>query len=222
MGTVKNAIYQVDNGTDFDEIHFKTNASQVQIQDINNRFSSSDVEGALNELFQYANNGKNTIAASIGSPLLASDTFVAMGTKISSIKSSLAAAITNKGVSTGSGDTFAAMTSKISQINTGKRWASGTSTTSNGYGTVSGLAFTPTMVVMHISNPGYTNGEQLLCHSPIVQFSIENKAPVNVDDNTLNRTWWQSGISITSGGFSGKPPGGSAGTGLVFKWYAVE
>lgn len=29
MGTIKNAIYKVDNGTDFDEIHFKTNSGQV-------------------------------------------------------------------------------------------------------------------------------------------------------------------------------------------------
>ena len=26
---IKNAIYQVDNGTDFDEIHFKTNSKNV-------------------------------------------------------------------------------------------------------------------------------------------------------------------------------------------------
>lgn len=29
MGTIKNAVYKVDNGTDFDEIHFKTKAEQV-------------------------------------------------------------------------------------------------------------------------------------------------------------------------------------------------
>lgn len=29
MGTIKNAVYKVDNGTDFDEIHFKTKAAQV-------------------------------------------------------------------------------------------------------------------------------------------------------------------------------------------------
>lgn len=29
MGTIKNAIYKIDNGTDFDEIHFKTNSDQV-------------------------------------------------------------------------------------------------------------------------------------------------------------------------------------------------
>ena len=29
MGTIKNAIYKIDNGADFDEIHFKTNSDQV-------------------------------------------------------------------------------------------------------------------------------------------------------------------------------------------------
>lgn len=33
MGTVKNAIYKVDNGVDFDEIHFRTKASQVVCDD---------------------------------------------------------------------------------------------------------------------------------------------------------------------------------------------
>lgn len=33
MGTVKNATYKVHNGTDFDEIHFKTKAAQVFCED---------------------------------------------------------------------------------------------------------------------------------------------------------------------------------------------
>lgn len=33
MGTIKNAVYKVDNGTDFDEIHFKTKAAQVFCND---------------------------------------------------------------------------------------------------------------------------------------------------------------------------------------------
>lgn len=33
MGTVKNAIYKVDNGVDFDEIYFKTKAAQVFCND---------------------------------------------------------------------------------------------------------------------------------------------------------------------------------------------
>lgn len=33
MGTIKNAVYKVDNGTDFDEIHFKTKAEQVVCND---------------------------------------------------------------------------------------------------------------------------------------------------------------------------------------------
>lgn len=33
MGTIKNAVYKLDNGTDFDEIHFKTKAAQVFCND---------------------------------------------------------------------------------------------------------------------------------------------------------------------------------------------
>lgn len=33
---VKKAIYQVDNGVDFDEIHFKTSAEQVYMPDGSN------------------------------------------------------------------------------------------------------------------------------------------------------------------------------------------
>ncbi|GEM_PF-3349913 len=35
MGTVKKAVYKVDNGTDFDEIHFKTDSEQVYMSDGN-------------------------------------------------------------------------------------------------------------------------------------------------------------------------------------------
>jgi len=33
MGAIKNAVYKVDNGVDFDEIHFKTKAAQVFCND---------------------------------------------------------------------------------------------------------------------------------------------------------------------------------------------
>ncbi|WP_346877555.1 MULTISPECIES: hypothetical protein [unclassified Clostridium] len=47
MGTIKNAIYKIDNGTDFDEIHFKTKAAQVFCND------GKTVESQLAELRQY-------------------------------------------------------------------------------------------------------------------------------------------------------------------------
>lgn len=49
MGTIKNAVYKVDNGTDFDEIHFKTKASQVFCND------GKTVESQLAEIMNEAN-----------------------------------------------------------------------------------------------------------------------------------------------------------------------
>ncbi|MEG0297690.1 MAG: hypothetical protein RR620_13300 [Clostridium sp.] len=43
---IKNAVYKVDNGSDFDEIHFKTNADQVISKD------GKTVEKALDETFK--------------------------------------------------------------------------------------------------------------------------------------------------------------------------
>ncbi len=50
MGTIKNAVYKVDNGTDFDEIHFKTKASQVFCSD------GKTVESQLAEITQLIPN----------------------------------------------------------------------------------------------------------------------------------------------------------------------
>ena len=46
---------------------------------------SKDVIGAINELFQSANNGKELIANAIGEPVSKDDTFQAMSTDINSL-----------------------------------------------------------------------------------------------------------------------------------------
>lgn len=51
MGQVKNAQYFVDNGIDFDEYRFATDASVVNITDASNVFTATNVETALKELF---------------------------------------------------------------------------------------------------------------------------------------------------------------------------
>ena len=50
---IKKAIYQVDNGTDFDEIHFKTSASQVYAED------GTDIESSISSLQTKVDNGQN-------------------------------------------------------------------------------------------------------------------------------------------------------------------
>ena len=63
--------------------------------------NSDTIVGAINELFQNANNGKEIIADAIGGELRSSDTFAAMGTKIDDITLELREYITDNGVSVG-------------------------------------------------------------------------------------------------------------------------
>ena len=100
----------------------------------------STIVGAINELFTNANDGKTAVAS----------------------------AVTAKGVAASPADTFATLAAKIGQINTGKKWASGTVTSSNEsidfqfinegsyterYLTVTGLNFRPNLIFMWITQP---------------------------------------------------------------------
>ena len=65
-----------------------TTADNITIKDANNHFNATNVEGALNELFQSASNGKGLIATAItgkGITTNANDTFQVMATNISNI-----------------------------------------------------------------------------------------------------------------------------------------
>ncbi|MFR0018674.1 MAG: hypothetical protein ACLRU3_01835 [Paraclostridium sp.] len=66
-----------------------TSADKISIKDANDNFTSTTVEGALNELFQNVDNGKSSIATAIvGKGVEASkeDSFPTLANKISSIK----------------------------------------------------------------------------------------------------------------------------------------
>lgn len=71
---------------------------------------------------------------------------------VSNGKSSIATAITGKGVAASGNDSFSTLSTKIGQISTGKKWATGkaqTNTTNfKGTITVSGLSFRPSIIVM--------------------------------------------------------------------------
>lgn len=57
MGVMRNGVYKVYNGTDFDQINLVTVASNVSITDSNNRITATNVEDALQEL---AGSGRTT------------------------------------------------------------------------------------------------------------------------------------------------------------------
>ena len=92
-----------ENGLDEEELKAMLKDT-MSINELNT--SSKTVIGAINELFQSANNGKELIANAIGEPLDASDTFSAMSTGINSLLSTFKTNMMIAGVAIGSGDKF--------------------------------------------------------------------------------------------------------------------
>ena len=85
--------------------------------------------GAINELFQSANNGKQLIASAIGEPVSADDTFSAMSSDINGLLSTFKTNMMNNGITVESGDKFKQLIDKIATLadNEGKaiQFASG-------------------------------------------------------------------------------------------------
>lgn len=62
--TVKNAVYQVDNGSGFDEIHFKTKAAQVECNDgrtVEDKLKSINVKAYMTTAQSVANNSTSIL-----------------------------------------------------------------------------------------------------------------------------------------------------------------
>ena len=74
--------------------------------DNNLKTNDKTVVGAINELFQSANNGKQLIANAIGEPLNSNDTFSAMSNDINSLLATFKTNMISNGVTVGSNDKF--------------------------------------------------------------------------------------------------------------------
>lgn len=74
------------------------------------------ITGAINELFQSANNGKEIIADAIGEPVSANDTFSAMGEDIDGLLEQFKTNMTNSSVPVESGDKFKQLIDKITTL----------------------------------------------------------------------------------------------------------
>jgi hypothetical protein len=81
---------------------------------------SKDVIGAINELFQSANNGKELIANAIGEPVSSEDTFQAMSNDINSLLSQFKTNMMNSGVTVNSSDKFKQLIDKIKGLTEGE------------------------------------------------------------------------------------------------------
>jgi hypothetical protein len=78
------------------------------------------IVGAINELFQSANNGKELIASAIGEPLSKDDTFSAMSSDINGLLSTFKTNMMNNGVTVESGDKFKSLIDKIKGLSEGE------------------------------------------------------------------------------------------------------
>ena len=80
----------------------------------------SSIVGAINELFQNANNGKELIANAIGEPLSSEDTFSAMSNDINGLLSQFKTNMMNSGVTVNSSDKFKSLIDKIKGLTEGE------------------------------------------------------------------------------------------------------
>lgn len=121
----------------------KTDGKLANLQTDN----KTNLVAAINEVFQNANNGKDIIANAIGSPLVNSDTFSSMGTKIDTLTQTFQNTLTYKGVEVLPGDKMSTLIDKVGGIELGKKWASGIRTGEiNSKLSIRGLAFRPSMI----------------------------------------------------------------------------
>lgn len=94
----------------------KPTASDIEILNQNQTFTSNTVEGALEELFQYANNLKLKVTNVIGQPLLINDTSDQMVDKIRSLKGLIASSLVYKGVFATASESLESFSTKIREI----------------------------------------------------------------------------------------------------------
>ncbi|MEG0261168.1 MAG: hypothetical protein RR595_06475 [Lysinibacillus sp.] len=129
-------------------------AKNIEVVDVNNLFTSTDVEGALKELFTNADNAQKGIANVVGSPALPSNTLAQLVTHIQNAKNTGAVNLTVKGQSANGTDSLDSLMRKIANVEPGKKFASGKANTDiNNVVTVHGLDFKPRIVHINYYNP---------------------------------------------------------------------
>ena len=196
--------------------------------------NNKTIIGAINELFQSANNGKELIASSIGEPLSADDTFQAMSNDINSLLSTFKTNMMKNGVTVESGDKFKALIDKVSSLadNEGKgiQYAEGTGNLTKGVSTgglynysttITDFNFLPTYVFCYFE---YAFGSTAL-DNYVIEAIVSNLGDLTFKmSNTATGT---SGLSIkirdiTNGSFTVTKLSSESYKGnLDFKWYAI-
>ena len=208
-----------ENGLDEEELKAMLKDT-MSINELNT--NSKTVIGAINELFQSANNGKELIASAIGEPVSSEDTFQAMSNDINGLLSQFKTNMMNSGVIVESGDKFKELIEKIKGLtegegNKGVKYAEGSvggySSNTNiydGYTIEANFGFTPTILFVQLANFYYSSNN----YSNIIISNISN-----FYNNSYGALWIES---FDDTYFTLKTPISSNITAKgTVKWYAI-
>ena len=178
------------------------------------------IVGAINELFQSANNGKQLIASAIGEPLNSEDTFSAMSNDINGLLSTFKTNMMNNGITVESSDRFKALIDKIATLadSEGKGiqyvTGQGTPTSTRPFIDVIGgsvnlyclqvnnLTFKPSIILLGYSDPTY--GDYTTFYSEELASDRVTLVNTKRDNNTLgtlDNIVKSSSCTINSTGF---------------------
>lgn len=198
-GNLQNQIDNINSELDSMELV----DTSVQITDANNHFTATTLDGALEELFTSANNGKTSVANAIGSPSTATETFIQLANDISTHKNTMATNLTNKGQSSTGTESLSSLASKIANIALGKKWASGTLAGGGSTLTISNLNFRPSFIIARVRCV-YSNSDfQAVYVSPNMAYKNHdfNITTVNVNSSGSAGTVEVNPWTINSNGF---------------------
>ena len=191
------------------------------------------VAGAINELFQNANNGKELIADAIGEPLNSSDTFSAMSNGINNLKSQFKTALMNNGVSVESADKFKQLIEKLASLadseGKGIKIAEGdlsnaTTVTNTKIFEVTNLGFTPSIVIFINTNTLNGNTNSCMVYTSTYSYSgyrNSSKYYSSVTDGFSDPGdgYYHAGIYILENGFEIRTDNIEVQS--INKWYAI-
>lgn len=132
-------------------------ASKITVGDAGNKFTGTDVETVLAELFQFADNVHQDWTDVIGLPLLKADTSAQKKSKTQTIKNDLATNLTAKGQTSVGTETLDALVDKVALVNTGKLYATGTFSSASAWNTltINTLDFQPNRVIIRSDRGTY-------------------------------------------------------------------
>jgi hypothetical protein len=179
---------------DWDNLFPNTKAANVVVTTING-LAGNNVQTVLQNLFQFANDGKTAVANAVAA----------------------------KGVSASPSDTFAALATKIGQISGGKKVATGNQTFNLASDTlytrsVTGLQFTPSLIVVYSTFLKYAGYSLYVNGFP----GLDNILKSDVGDSLSGRYEVEiTTVSTNAFNYTAKAKGFSQNN-EIFHWVAFE